>query len=203
MATIDVKDAAGVTRTLEAPNANGRQAAASSRPVALSNEDKAALDAIQDAVEATLTVGLPAGASTAANQADILTELELVNTNLTAPVSTLPVQPMMAGGAALTNLAFSEARINVSSSGDTALVTATSSQTTKVYRLILMAAAAVTVQFKDGSTVLLELPLAANQGVVLDFTQYPFLTTSANTALNINLSAAVSVQGRIYYIKGA
>lgn len=45
MTQITVKDAAGTPRTIEAPNANGRAAAAASRPVALATEDLAALSA--------------------------------------------------------------------------------------------------------------------------------------------------------------
>lgn len=52
MATIDVKDAAGSTVAVEKPNANGRAAAAASRPVALSTEDKAALDTLGGLTEA-------------------------------------------------------------------------------------------------------------------------------------------------------
>lgn len=43
MTQITVKDAGGTTRTIEAPNANGRAAASASRPVVLSTEDLAAL----------------------------------------------------------------------------------------------------------------------------------------------------------------
>lgn len=96
----------------------------------------------------------------------------------------------------------SEVRIDVSSSGDTAIVGAEAGETTRVHRLILIAAEAVTVQIKDGSTVLLETPLVANQGFILGFEERPWFTTTANTALNINLSAAVSVQGRLYYRRG-
>jgi hypothetical protein len=53
MATIDVKDAAGTTQTIERPLAPGRAAAASSKPVALSNEDIAVLGAISDAAWAS------------------------------------------------------------------------------------------------------------------------------------------------------
>ena len=45
MTQITVKDAGGTTRTIEAPNANGRAAAAASRPVVLATEDLAALSA--------------------------------------------------------------------------------------------------------------------------------------------------------------
>jgi hypothetical protein len=47
MATIDVKDAGGNTVAIEKPLAPGRSAAATSRPVALSNEDAAYLDGIE------------------------------------------------------------------------------------------------------------------------------------------------------------
>lgn len=46
MATMVVKNAAGTNETVEKPNANGRAAAAASRPIALSTEDLAALAAI-------------------------------------------------------------------------------------------------------------------------------------------------------------
>lgn len=47
MATIDVKDAGGSTVALEKPLAPSRSAAATSRPVVLSNEDFAVLDGIE------------------------------------------------------------------------------------------------------------------------------------------------------------
>lgn len=46
MATITVLDASNNPQAVEKPNANGRQAAAGSRPVALSTEDLASIDAI-------------------------------------------------------------------------------------------------------------------------------------------------------------
>lgn len=60
MATIDVKDAAGSTVTIQQPNSNGRQAASASRPVAVSTEDKAALDLVHTdlAAEAVLVGGV-------------------------------------------------------------------------------------------------------------------------------------------------
>jgi hypothetical protein len=59
MATIDVKDAGGSTVAIEKPLAPGRAAASASRPVALSTEDKAALDQLH----ADLTSGTPAGSN--------------------------------------------------------------------------------------------------------------------------------------------
>lgn len=50
MATIDVKDAAGLTVAVEKPNANGRALAAASRPVAIDTESKAVLDALSSSL---------------------------------------------------------------------------------------------------------------------------------------------------------
>lgn len=58
---IDVKDAAGVTRSIEAPNANGRAAASASRPVVLSTEDLGAVNAIATALAGTLAAQLATG----------------------------------------------------------------------------------------------------------------------------------------------
>lgn len=55
MATIDVKDAAGTTQTIQQPNANGRAAAAASRPVVLSTEDDAKVPALGQAAMAAST----------------------------------------------------------------------------------------------------------------------------------------------------
>jgi hypothetical protein len=60
MATINVKDAAGSTVAIEQPNANGRAAAASSRPIAIANEDFAAIGATNETAPGsdTATAGL-------------------------------------------------------------------------------------------------------------------------------------------------
>jgi hypothetical protein len=55
MPTMNIPDFAGVSTAVEKPNANGRAAAASSRPVALSTEDKTALDALVTAAQDTAT----------------------------------------------------------------------------------------------------------------------------------------------------
>lgn len=97
------------------------------------------------------------------------------------------------------------ARINnAAASGDTALVTATASQTTRVHRLKLSVAGATVVQIKDGSTVLEVFNFSGNGGsVILNFASEPWYVTSTNSALNINSSAAVQVDGRVEYVKSA
>lgn len=112
MATIDVKDAAGATVALEKPNGNGRQAAAGSRPVALSTEDLAALNAITaklsadpatqttlaailSALGGTLTVAgtvnanLPAGLATSAKQDTLIAKDFATQTTLSAVLAAL------------------------------------------------------------------------------------------------------------------
>lgn len=97
------------------------------------------------------------------------------------------------------------ARINnAAASGDTAIVTATASQTTRVHRFKLSVAGATIVQIKDGATVLEVFNFAGNGGsAILDFSSEPWYVTSTNSALNINSSAAVQVDGRVEYIKSA
>ncbi len=84
MATIEVKNAAGGIEAIEKPLAPGRVAAAASRPVVLSTEDKAAIDALatgakQDTGNGTLAsilAKLSADPATSAGQAAIIAAIE-------------------------------------------------------------------------------------------------------------------------------
>ncbi len=113
--------------------------------------------------------------------------------------SGLYVQPVLQPSNLLTPL-----RINTAASGVTQLVAAASGQTTRVHRMKLSVAGAVIVQIRNGATVLEVFNFAGAGGnVILDFDGNPWYETSANTALNINLSAAVQVDGRVEYITSA
>lgn len=95
-------------------------------------------------------------------------------------------------------------RINTAALGDTALVSATASHTTRVHALRLNVAGAVIVQIRDGATVLEVFNFGAAGGSAqLEFRDRPYYVGTVNTALNINLSAAVQVDGRIEYVKSA
>ena len=61
MATTTVLDSTGTPVTVQLPNANGRAAAASSGPVALSNEDKTSLDAVTTKLNAGINVTIVGG----------------------------------------------------------------------------------------------------------------------------------------------
>ncbi len=85
MATINVKDSAGSTVALEKPNANGRAVAASSRPVALSDEDKAVLDALATAISDTTTPS----PVTVRSPCDVITVTPTLDTSVYASGDTL------------------------------------------------------------------------------------------------------------------
>lgn len=107
---------------------------------------------------------------------------------------TVLTQPYPAG--------FTEAIINFSASGDTALVAAVAAQTTKIYRLFLVVAGATTLTFKDGSSALTgAMTMTSGGSLTLDFDGNPWFTGSANTAFNLNSGNAVQVSGRLYYIQ--
>ncbi len=98
--------------------------------------------------------------------------------------------------------ALTEVIINQSASGDTTLVSATSSLVTRLYSVFLVVAGITNLTFKDGSTALTgAMPFVANQGMALDLRAEPWFTGTANTAFILNSSQAVQVSGRMYYLK--
>ena len=94
------------------------------------------------------------------------------------------------------------ATISFSGSGDNTLVSATSSQTTKVYRLFVVSACAQNLTFKSASTTLTgAMPVPANGSIVLDFSTRPWFTTGTNEAFILNASASCQVSGRLEHVK--
>ncbi len=72
--SINVKDASGSVVAVELPNANGRAAAAASKPVAMATEDKAVLDAISAKLPASLgqtTMSASTPVAIASNQSSV------------------------------------------------------------------------------------------------------------------------------------
>lgn len=95
-------------------------------------------------------------------------------------------------------------RIDVAAAGDNVLVAAVPSQTTRVHRLRLSPANSVVIQIKDGATVLETFNYTAGGPCIsLDFSARPHYRTTVGTALNIHLSGAVQVDGRIEYVTSA
>jgi len=100
---------------------------------------------------------------------------------------------------------YSTAGIQLAASGDNTIIAGTANQGISVFRLKLVANAAVTASIKDGATVLWG-PAALATGVPCDwhwaFNNEPWFVTSAGNALVLNLSSAVAVSVRGTYVKG-
>lgn len=98
----------------------------------------------------------------------------------------------------------SSAAINASSSGDNTLLVGTGGQTIRLFKMWLVAAAAVALKFKDGAGADFHpaITLLANGSWLLDLDGEPWFVTATGNGLVLNLSAAVQVSGRFYYTKG-
>jgi len=91
--------------------------------------------------------------------------------------------------------------INVTTSGDHALVAAVTGRCIRLVQCGLMAAAAVGVKFDDGTSDLTgPFPLGANTGFVLGPSTLGYwLETGVGNPLNINLSLNTTVAGVLFY----
>ena len=90
-----------------------------------------------------------------------------------------------------------------SSSGERTLVSATSSQTTRVHRMVITAAAATVIELRDGAsgTALWSVEFPAAGAYVFDFDPRPWAKTTANTALIRNSTVATKVTVALWYVK--
>lgn len=89
---------------------------------------------------------------------------------------------------------------NAAAAGDTIVVAGTAGKTVRVYGLRLSAAAAVTVQIKDGAGTVLEVVnLGAGVPFVLQAKGFPHYALTPGNALVINASGAVQVDGLALY----
>lgn len=93
--------------------------------------------------------------------------------------------------------------IDAAGSGDNTLLAAQgASNKIRVHQLYLVAAGTVNVRFESGAagTALSgQMNLVANTGFVLPYSPIGWFETAANTLLNLELSAAVSVDGGFAY----
>lgn len=93
--------------------------------------------------------------------------------------------------------------IDAATSGDNTLLAAQGAgNKIRVHQLFLVAAGTTTVRFESGAggTALTgQMNLVANTGFVLPYSPVGWFETAANTLLNLELSAAVSVDGNCVY----
>lgn len=100
-----------------------------------------------------------------------------------------------------THAVLSSAAVSVSASGDNPIVAAVASQTTKLMAFDLWAAAAVSIKWRSGTTDLQGVTILTANGSNYSWplSGEPWGETGVNAALNLNLSAAVAVTGRVWY----
>lgn len=94
--------------------------------------------------------------------------------------------------------------IDNATSGDNTLVAAVASKKIRVLSAFLVAAGTVNVRFESGAggTALTgQMNLVANTGFVLPFNPVGWFQTATNTLLNLELSAATSVDGCLTYVE--
>lgn len=96
------------------------------------------------------------------------------------------------------------AAIDCATSGDNTLVAAVTDKQIRVVGAFLIAAGTVNVRFESGAsgTALTgQMNLVVNTGFVLPFNPVGWFQTASNTLLNLELSAAVSVDGCLTYVE--
>ena len=96
------------------------------------------------------------------------------------------------------------AKIDAASSGNNTLVAAVSGKRILVVSLYYLAAGTVNVRFEsgaDGTALTGQAEHTAQTGAVLPYNEYGWFVTAKNELLNLELSAAISVDGALSYIE--
>ena len=89
-------------------------------------------------------------------------------------------------------------------SGDNTIVAAVAAKRILVYKFFLNAAGAVDIKWKNGAAADFHLPvylLGKGSSWMLPYDSEPWFVTTAGNALILNLTAAVAVNGSLYYIQ--
>lgn len=94
--------------------------------------------------------------------------------------------------------------IDAAALGDNTVVAAVTGKKIRVLSLFLVAAGAVTARFESGAggaALTGQMVLAANGGFSLPFNPEGWFETAAAALLNLELSAAVSVDGALTFVE--
>ena len=153
-------------------------------------------------------VALPAGtngigkltANSGVDIGDVDVTSIAAGTNLIGRVAALPATSTIYDGTTAVTPVF--AVIDVASSGDNTLVAADATKKIRVFSLFMIAAGTVTARFESaagGTAKTGQMNLVANTGFVLPFNPLGWFETAANELLNLELSAAISVDGCFQY----
>lgn len=98
-----------------------------------------------------------------------------------------------------------EVAINCASSGDNSIVALTAGQIIRVWQWFLKvngSGTGVSMKWRSATNDLHPaLPFSDKEGWVMPYTGRPWFTCTIAEALQLNLSAAIQVSGRVYYTK--
>lgn len=93
-----------------------------------------------------------------------------------------------------------QASLSFASSGSNSLLAAVANKTTRIHRIVLIAAGAVTLKFVQGSTDLTGvMSLITGIPFILPMSDEPYFITAVNAAFNATLGGAVQVSGFVDY----
>jgi hypothetical protein len=223
-AATDVSD----TNPLPIDDAGGSLTVDGTVTANLSATDNAVLDSIDTAVNATLTVDLGANNDVTINASSVVgaedaaagTDGILINTVRDDEVGATAVASADGDLQALRSNQFGElkvtqipdstsefkyASIDAALSGDNTLVAAAGAGIKiRVVSVFIVAAGAVNVRFESGAggTALTgQMNLTTNSGFTLPFNPAGWFETADNALLNLELSAAISVDGCVTYVE--
>jgi hypothetical protein len=106
-------------------------------------------------------------------------------------------QVLTSNGPGMPDLDLTAVPVNLSSSGDSTIVSGIPSVVIAVHRVVLAAASPVTIQFKSNTTEL-SGPQSVSQ-IGLSASATPYYETTAGEGLVISLGSAIQVGGTIWY----
>jgi hypothetical protein len=202
-------------------NNAGSEVGTVSNPLAVTDDGNAILvdgSAVTQPVSGTVTVTHPAlGNGTAAGSqrvtiASDTTGVLSVDDNAGSLTVDAAATASNVGAALMTNVIHNGttaltpkyAIIDAATSGDNTLVAAVAAKKIRVLALSLVSAGTVNARLESGAagTALSgQMNLVANSGFTLPFNPVGWCETAANTLLNLELSAAISVDGLLVYVE--
>ena len=98
----------------------------------------------------------------------------------------------------------SSVSVSVSALGDNTLVAGVLGQKIRIYRLFLVFSSSAAVFFRDGvagPALTGDMLMYAGGSITFDFESEPWFQLATDSAFVLNLSAAVQVSGRVYYVQ--
>ena len=94
--------------------------------------------------------------------------------------------------------------INIGTASTVSIVAAVAGQRVRAYKMVFTSAAAQTLTFQDGATVLTgPITVATGTPIVLPMDGNPWFVSSIGNALNILQSSAVNVSGTVWFTQNS